>query len=80
MVYVKDERELVEELSFKYLEKYASKGDIYTELDLFHDVVSDEEYCFLESEKMTYIKTEDLMGICKEIYDEFFSIYLIVDF
>ncbi len=73
MITMQDEQQLVEKLSLKYLNKCMHTGEIYTSFDLFYDVLYDQKYENLVKEGLIDISNDDLMVMCKEEYEIFFS-------
>lgn len=74
----KEERDLVDKIAYKYLDKYAEKGDIVTVFDLFYDVLEDDKFVEMTNGHFINISAEDLMIMCKEEYEFFFSKELIL--
>lgn len=72
MLTAQDERQIVDKLSIKYLDRCVRNGEIYTSFDLFYDIICDEEYEHLVKKGFIDISEEDLMIMCKEEYDNFF--------
>ena len=72
MLTMQDERQIVDRLALKYLDKCVKNGEIYTSYDLFYDILCDEEYENLIEKGYIDISNEDLMVMCKEEYDNFF--------
>lgn len=73
-----EERDLIDKISFKYLDKYAERGDIVTVFDLFYDVLEDDKFVEMANAGLIDVSGDDLMTMCKEEYEFFFSKELIL--
>ena len=61
-----EERDFIERLSQKYLEKALAEGEFYTCTDLMFDILADRAYIDLDETNMINILEDDLADMCKE--------------
>ena len=61
-----EERDFIERLAHKYLDKAVADEEFYTSTDLMFDILADRAYIDLDETHMINISEDDLADMCKE--------------